>query len=689
MKRLFVITYLFLLRIASFAQDADSLMVLARTLTDQDTQKVNYLNQAGISFWKSGLDSAAVACHQRAIRIARLIPFRKGEVEARLQLVLMEMDYLSDLEEAYAQLDSALSAAKEAGDRHLQAQTYFRRAQLYSLGIWEHSDKVKPLYDSALTIFRQLGDRTREGMVYSQLAGLESDEGRFASAIDYLLKARRLQESSGDIKNLRATLPNLGVMYMSIGLFEQALACFEEAERNAISLKDERVLAFLSGQRGEVYLKQGNPGTALKELKKAEERYLKLGGVQFLTGTYARMGDAFLKSGQTDEALRYALKADSLFKALTDGEELHSHSAQMVLGDILLHKGHYREVIERALKGLEWARSANPPLLKEASEYHRQLALAYERTGSPGKAIWHQKQFKILSDSLLNGEMIQRVMASSLGYDFEKTQQADQIRIQALENRNLQQARNITVLLLIAGLAALGIVFWSNRRLKSKNEELQRKNEEIALALRKGQHIERKRVASELHDSLNTKIAGMRWQLESLDESDFNDYNRKIISHLMEIAGEAYDDIRLISHNMVPSDLEEKGLAAALQKLVGRFESVNGLSFTLDSRLTRRLPLEIEHQLYHIALELINNVVKHARATEVLISLIQKDDMLELVVADNGKGFAGLPALDLRKGMGLLNVRGRAAAIGAGCSVENGETCGAVVRISLSGFSAQ
>lgn len=689
MRRLSLITYLFLLRVASFAQDADSLMLLARGLADQDTQKVNYLNQAGISFWKSGFDSAAVSCHQRAIRIARLIPFQKGEVEARLQLVLMEMEYLSDLGEAYAQLDSAFLAAKEAGDRHLQAQTYFRRAQLYSLGIWEHSDKVKPLYDSALTIFRQLEDRTREGMVYSQLAGLESDEGHFASAIDYLLKARRLQEGSGDVKNLRATLPNLGVMYMSIGLFEQALACFAEAEKNAISLKDERVLAFLSGQRGEVYLKQGDPVAALEELKKAEERYLKLGGVQFLTGTYARMGDAFLKSGNTGDALRYALKADSLFKALTDGEELHSHSAQMVLGDVLLHKGHYKQVIDLALKGLEWAGSANPPLLKEASEYHRQLALAYEKTGLPGNAIAHHKQFKTLSDSLLNGEMIQRVMASSLGYDFEKAQQADQIRIQALENRNLEQARNITVLLLMAGLAALVIVFWSNKRLKIKNEELQRKNEEIGLALRKGQNIERKRVASELHDSLNTKIAGMRWQLESLDESDFNDYNRKIINHLMEIAGEAYDDIRLISHNMAPSDLEEKGLAVALQKLVGRLESVNGLSFKLDSHLAERLPLEIEHQLYHISLELINKVVKHARATEVAISLKQKDNMPELTVADNGKGFDVPPSGELHKGIGLLNVRSRAASIGAACSIGNGEASGAVVRISLNGASAQ
>ncbi len=657
-------------------------MLLAATLPEHDTRKVKLLNEAGIAFWKSGNDSIAIAKHREAIEIAKQIPFPEGEIEARLQLVLMEMEYLSDLKSAYAHLDSALSKAKEIKDRSLEGQTYFRRAQLYSCGIWEYSEEVRPLYDKALEIFREVGDKSREGMVYAQLAGLEADEGHFAAGIDYLLRARRLQESSGDIKSLRATIPNLGVMYMNIGLFEQALRCFDEAEKNAKKLNDERVLAFLPGQRGEAYLKQGKPELALRELEEAEKRYQKLGAVQFLTGTYARMGVAYLRQGNTEKALSYAARADSLFKAITDGADLLSHSAQMVLGDVLLQKGQYQKVIKLAEKGLEWAESSDPVLLTEASEYHRQLALAFEKTGSQTKALDHHKRFKAMSDSLLNSEMIQRVTASALEYEFEKTQQADQLRIQALENRNLVQTRNIIITLLALGMSALLFVFWINRRLKRKNEELTRKNEEIRLALHKGQNIERKRVASELHDSLNTKIAGIRWQLESLDGSNLSDFNQKIVYQLLDITGKAYDDIRLISHNMIPAELETKGLNAALQRLVMQLEALKGPDLTLRTNNTERLPVEIEHQLYHITLELINNVIKHAKASSIIIALEKVAGWVELAIADNGIGFRADSGQPL-KGMGLENVQNRAAAMGGTYSINNNPEGGTTVKVVI------
>ncbi len=682
MRYLFLLTYLLFLRFSAPGQDPDSLMQLAGTLPEQDTRKVTLLNEAGIAFWKSGNDSIATARHREAIEIAKRIPFPEGEIEARLQLVLMEMEYLSDLKSAYAHLDSALSKAKEIKDRSLEGQTYFRRAQLYSCGIWEYSEEVRPLYDKALEIFREVGDKSREGMVYAQLAGLEADEGRFAAGIDYLLRARRLQESSGDLKSLRATIPNLGVMYMNIGLFDHALRCFDEAEQNAKKLNDERVLAFLPGQRGEAYLKQGKPGLALRELEEAEKRYQKLGAVQFLTGTYARMGVAYLRLDNTGKALFYAAKADSLFKAITDGADLLSHSAQMVLGDVLLQKGQYQEVIKLAEKGLEWAESSDPVLLKEASEYHRQLALAFEKTGSQTKALDHHKRFKAMSDSLLNSEMIQRVTASSLEYEFEKTQQTDQLRIQALENRNLVQTRNIIITLLVLGMSALLFVFWINRRLKRKNEELTRKNEEIRLALHKGQNIERKRVASELHDSLNTKIAGIRWQLESLDRSNLSDFNQKIIYQLLDITGKAYDDIRLISHNMLPAELEKKGLTAALQRLVMQLEALKGPDLMLRTNHTERLPVEIEHQLYHITLELINNVIKHAKASSIIISLEKIADRIELAITDNGIGFSVDDGQPL-KGMGLENVQNRAVAMGGTCSINNNPEGGTTVKVVI------
>lgn len=645
----------------SAAQNPDSIQVEAERLTSQDTLKINKLIEAGVAYWKSGEDSLAKVCLERAIRLGRELPFLKGEAEARLQLVLMEMDYLSDLETAFAHLDAALEAARKIEDKGLEGQVYFRRAQLYSLGMWEHASQVKPLYTQALDIFKEIGDKTREGMVYSQLAGLEADEGKFARAIEYLLHARRLQELSGDIRTLRATIPNLGVMYLNIGLYDQALRCFQEAEKHAVELKDERVLAFLAGQQGEIYNKKGELAKAVEVLNEAEKRYLNLGGVQFLTGTYARLSDTYLKLGNEQKALEYALRADSLFSALTDGDDLLSHSSQMALGNIYLEQKRFRDVIPLANRGLEWAEYSDPILMKEASEYHRMLAVSYEFTGQAAKALHHQKRFKSMSDSLLNSEMIQRVTASSLAYDFEKAQQADKLQIQVLENRQLTQARNVSLALLLLGFVALTVVFWINRRLSRSNRALSLKNEEIRQALHKGQRIERKRVASELHDSLNTKISVIRWQLDSFEKGDLSEHNQQVLAKILDGAGEIYDDIRLISHNMAPLELEKKGFVAAVQKLAHQLEVNSGLGLSFETDLTERLPSDVEHQLYHITLELVNNVIRHAEASEVEIKLTVQDNLVELSVTDNGIGFEPGGVVT---GVGLENIRSRAASIG-------------------------
>src|SRR5690606_35397316 len=106
-----------------------------------------------------------------------------------------------------------------------------------------------------------------EGSVYSQLAELAGNEGKYAEAIDLLLKARSLQEASGEAGALRATLPNLGVMYVQMGMFTEALQCFDDAEKTAIALKDDRIRAFLYSQRSEIYKKQQKPQAALHALR--------------------------------------------------------------------------------------------------------------------------------------------------------------------------------------------------------------------------------------------------------------------------------------------------------------------------------------------------------------------------------------------------------------------------------------
>src|SRR5690606_288446 len=101
-------------------------------------------------------------------------------------------------------------------------------------------------------IFVETGNKIWEGSVYVEQAETASNEGKYAEAIDLLLKARKLQEASGEVSALRATLPNLGVTYTYLEMYDEALQCFDDAEKTAIALNDERIKAFVYSQRAAI-----------------------------------------------------------------------------------------------------------------------------------------------------------------------------------------------------------------------------------------------------------------------------------------------------------------------------------------------------------------------------------------------------------------------------------------------------
>jgi signal transduction histidine kinase len=214
-----------------------------------------------------------------------------------------------------------------------------------------------------------------------------------------------------------------------------------------------------------------------------------------------------------------------------------------------------------------------------------------------------------------------------------------------------------------------------------KNEELKTKNKEIEEALFKGQKIERKRVASELHDNLNTKLAAVRWHLEAMEVDDFTPFNHKIHHRLLEMANDVYADVRLISHNMLPAELETQGLVSALQKLVEKLNINTKTNFHLiaDDNQTRPSS-QVEHQLYNIALELVNNVLKHAQATEVWISLSQTETQLSLTVSDNG---IGMPEEIQSEGMGMRNLKGRVETLKGELKIESKVNKGTKVSVEI------
>ena len=659
------------------AQNTDSLLKVLQK-SPVDTHRVTILFELGNGYWKQSNDSLAKIYLSQAVSLGQKLHHSRREADARLLLVRIEADYQSDLKSAYTNLDASLKIATSSKDKSLEGQTYYRRAQLYNNNL-DKRKEIKPLLLKALKLFKETHEKSREAIVYEEIALFTANEGKLAEAIDLQLNARRIQEEIGDQKALQFTLANLGHNYVILGRYENAIACFQQSEAIAKKLNDARVLPYAMMQRGDILEKQGKFASALRVFESAAAIYEKTKAVVWLPRVYSRIGKVYIQLKDYDRALRFTWLGDSLYKSQKDYEQLLDHLSQANFGEIYLAKKQYAKVIPYASEGLDYTEGAHLP--RESAEYHRQLAEAFENLGQTAKALFHFKQFKAESDSVFNMESEQKITVSSMTYDFEKKQQADKLNIATLKNEKLNQTRNFLI-----GLSAIGFlltlyILWSNKKLRLKNEELVRKNREIEEALFKGQKIERKRVASELHDNLNTKLAALRWRLEALDISKYNAGDQKIHQSSLEMLEDIYGDVRLISHSMIPVELETLGLVPALQKLSGQLNINSKTEFHLiDHSASVRPSSLIEHQLYNIALELINNVLKHAQASQVWISVSQTDKTISLTVSDDGVGIAQNSESD---GMGMDNLKNRVESLNGKLIVENAVGKGLKVGVEV------
>lgn len=198
--------------------------------------------------------------------------------------------------------------------------------------------------------------------------------------------------------------------------------------------------------------------------------------------------------------------------------------------------------------------------------------------------------------------------------------------------------------------------------LQSAHQQLQEytgQAEELAVAQ------ERNRLARDLHDSVAQTLYGLTLQSEAASRQLLSGHVDTVMNYLSEIrqsAQETLQETRLLIFELQPPILEQQGLAPALR---ARLESVEGRS-RLKIRLhlddVGRLPTRIEVAVYRVAQEALNNIIKHAQATQVRVSLARDDSAISLEVADDGIGF-DQEAAALKGGMGLSGMRERARQI--------------------------
>jgi signal transduction histidine kinase len=191
--------------------------------------------------------------------------------------------------------------------------------------------------------------------------------------------------------------------------------------------------------------------------------------------------------------------------------------------------------------------------------------------------------------------------------------------------------------------------------------ELEKDKQLVAVdSMLKGQEDERSRLAKDLHDGLGGLLSGVKFSLSNMKDNLFiTPDNMAVFERSLDMLDTSIKELRRVAHNMMPEMLTKFGLDEALKEYCNTINATNLLLVKYQSiGMNTRVEKSAEIIIYRIIQELINNIMKHASATEAIVQLIKEEGRFNIIVEDNGKGF-DTAMVKNNQGAGLTSIQSR------------------------------
>ncbi len=287
----------------------------------------------------------------------------------------------------------------------------------------------------------------------------------------------------------------------------------------------------------------------------------------------------------------------------------------------------------------------------------------------PGEALQYFNKQKEIQEKRLALNNKGKLFELAEKYETEKKEQQILLQKEALKGKSKTIALLIAALSFII-LSALAYRYWLSRKKIKKEKQM---TETYTKQLLEKTEEERKRIATDLHDSISHELLS----LKTATKDEFNLLNNKIDSII--------NDVRIISRNLHPVLFDKVGLQNTIEQMVERVQFNNNFMLTSNINYTNRLSKASELQVYRIIQEATNNMVKYANAVAGKISIIENTNEVQIEIKDNGKGFDVETVLNSNNAFGLHNIIQRSNAIGGKSTIisgNNGTTINIIIPIS-------
>jgi signal transduction histidine kinase len=506
-------------------------------------------------------------------------------------------------------------------------------------------DEAVSYYLKSLEINERLAYSRATRTVLNHLAILYKNLEKYELAQKYAQRSLQMSQEAGNQEDIGIALNTLGTIYYRMKENEKALNIHLEALEIREKIGNDRWTASSLGSVGNALGRLERDEEALGYYKRALEKFRLINNLYEEGNTLANIGSSFLNLEKPDSAIHYLLQAEKM-------GNLHS--------DL-----HLKEVIDV------------------------QLMSYYEQIKDYKKALEYANKSRSLHDSLVNLETTNRI--SELEVKYQTEQKEKQIAIQALalerKESELVARQRLIMILIISSIALLFFFLFFIQRSKrkaqaEKDAALIRERDKGTRAVLIAQEEERKRISRDLHDGVGQQLSGLKMAFQDLSlklESEGSERSEEM-KKLSAILSESADEVRFISHQMMPKALTELGLVEALTDMLEKSLGTNNIPYEFNHfGLEERPEEQVEITLYRVAQELINNILKHSGANEVNIQLLRRRKFIVLIVEDNGKGLNSVES----DGHGLWNIKSRLNTLKGEVNFEQGPHQGLLATIRI------
>lgn len=499
-----------------------------------------------------------------------------------------------------------------------------------------------------------------------------------------------------------------------LGVYDAALKDYYLALKNAEGIKSIPYQAHANDHIGRTYQSMNDLKQSIEYFKKAKLLYINSNlYVDSLLMNYEigfnliQLGDSISGFRLMKQNLDVALKKN-IPNAIVYGLDN--------LSNVTANSGNYKEALSYQLELLKHQDAWNTNYKKTAVYEHfaeiyillkdwvnakKYLALTYQYArlinsndwlyecyqlsskinaaeGKYKEALEDHQKYTILKDSVYRKEYDTKMAAMSSLYDLDSKQKAIEVLVKdkLLKESKIKQQRSFNEFILISSFLILIIIVLVARYLNQKNTRILQ--EKFSRELLQSQEEERQRISKDLHDSVGQNILFIKNQL--LKQSNNTD-----AKPLLNIIDNALEEVRNISKDLYPNQLEKYGLVAAIDALVEKINTNTDIFMSHDLQgIDDKLSKDIKINFYRIIQECVNNSLKHAQANIIRLTSERTDNKITFVVQDNGKGFdTAYLEKQAQYSFGLLNIEERIKLLKGKFELDSSNTKGTKLTFTI------